>query len=291
MPRNPDLRHVYATVSEFNDTIVDDGGVLLTNAANNARKLEILDEVSRLVDARAHRGSGFGPWVGTKHYDGDGRATLWLRADLAELDTLSVASAPGATPETPLEDDDFYLAGLGSYDPPYRRIVFHGQGSPTRFGRGLRLTSVTGTWSFPYRTLLLSETVDEDVDDVETDIDVTGLSGLEAGMTLLIDDEQMYVTATTAEDGETSAFVTVERGVNGTTAATHATDAPISRFMYDPSVHGTVLRLALRRWKARDAGGDGSDGGADVGSLSLREGEDTILRRMLGATVMLVGEV
>jgi hypothetical protein len=106
-------------------------------------------------------------------------------------------------------------------------------------------------------------------------------------MTIRIDDEQMYVTATT---DATTDSITVERGVNGTTAASHDTLAPISRYVYDSSVHTLALRLAEKRWKARDAGADGNDGGADVGTLSLREGEDTIIRRMLGP-VTLVGNV
>jgi hypothetical protein len=67
--------------------------------------------------------------------------------------------------------------------------------------------------------------------------------------------------------------------------------APITRYVYDASVHTCALRLAEKRWKARDAGADGSDGGGDVGVLSPREGEDLIIRRMLGSTVMLVGNV
>lgn len=64
--RIPQLRHVYASLAEFNDTLVSGGSAVLTSAANNARKLEILDEVSRLIDFKAHRGTGFGPWVGDR---------------------------------------------------------------------------------------------------------------------------------------------------------------------------------------------------------------------------------
>jgi hypothetical protein len=288
MPRTPDLRHVYANVAEFNDTLTLDGGTSLTNAANNARKLEILDEVSRLIDARAHRGSGFGPWVGTKRYDGDSRDVLWLRADLAELDELSITSAAGATPTTPVVDTDFYLAGLGGYEAPYRKIILHGNGTPTSYGKGWRLTDVSGTWSYPYRTRVLTATTSEALDDNETVVDVSALTEFSPGTTIVIDDEQMYVTALTDDVADS---ITVERGVNGTTAAAHLTSAAISRYVYDASVHTLALRLAEKRWKARDAGADGTDSGPDIGTISLREGEDTIIRRMIGATVMLTGYV
>ena len=101
---------------------------------------------------------------------------------------------------------------------------------------------------------------------------------------------QAYDVVFRAADGFSDS-ITVERGVNGTTATTHLTSAPITRFVYDASVHTTALRLAEKRWKARDAGADGLDGGMDIGTISLREGEDTIIRRMLGAPVMLTGYV
>lgn len=292
--RNPSLRHVYASLAEFNDALIVGGSTNLTDAGNNALKLEMLDEVSRLIDARAHRGSGFGPWVGTKSYDGrvvrviDPHDTLWLRADLSALDSLSILSTVSATPITPTVETDFYLAGLGGYEAPFRKIILNGLGTPLRFGHGRRVTSVTGTWSYLYRTRVLSVTTAEVLDTSETGVDVSALTGLSPGMTLLIGSEQMYVTATTAGSPNT---ITVERGVNGTTATTHITASPITRYVYDASVHTCALRLAERRWTSRDAGADGSDGGGDVGLLSPHEGEDTIIRRMLGATIMLSGQV
>lgn len=284
----PTLRHTYASLAEFNDTLIAGGAsVLVADTANNERKLRILEEVSRLIDARARRGSGFGPWVGIHYYDGNGRTELYLGADLSSLTTLSIASSQTATPETPTVEDDFYLAGLGSYDPPYRRIILHGDGSPSRFGSGYRTTSVTGTWTYPYRTRVLTPTTAEALDETETEVDVSALTGLSPGMTILVGSEQMYVTATT---DSTTDSITVERGVNGTTAATHLTAQAITRYVYDSSVHTLALRLAEKRWKARDAGADGSDGGLDVGSVSLREGEDTIIRRMLGP-IRLMGVV
>lgn len=297
--RQPSLRHVYASLAELNDTLTTGGAAAMTNAANNARKLEMLEEVSRLIDARAHRGSGFGPWVGTEQYDGaltGHRAwgqggTLYLRADLAELDTLSIAPSQGATPVTPTVETDFYLAGLGGYDAPYRKIILHGSGSPTTFGTGFRTIAVSGTWSYPYRTRVLTATLADDLASDATTVPVSALTEFSPGMTVLVDDEQMYVTATTAAVDMDPATITVERGVNGTEAAAHDDMTPITRYVYDASVHTCALRLAEKRWKARDAGADGSDGGGDVGVLSPREGEDLIIRRMLGSTVMLVGNV
>lgn len=288
MPPIPTLRHAYANVAELNDTIIRGGSTLLTDANNNAGKLSMLEEVSRLIDARSHRGSGFGPWVGTRYYDGGGGSVLYLRGDLASLTTLTTYDVSQGTATTPTVETDFYLAGIGGYAAPYRKVILHGEGTTTRFGTGPRVTSVLGTWTYPYRTRVLTVTTAEALDTSETEVDVSGLTELSPGMTILVDTEQMYVTATT---DSTTDSITVERGVNGTTAATHLTAAPISRYDYDPSVHALALRLAEKRLKARDSGADGTDGGNDVGTVSLREGEDTIIRRMIGATVMLSGQV
>ena len=281
---DPSLRHVYASLAELNDTLTTGGASALTNAGNNARKLEMLDEVSRLIDTRCRRGSGFGPWVGTKQYDGDARAVLWLRADLASLTTLTIRPSQGADAVTATVETDFYLAGIGGYEVPYRKVVLHGQGSPVTFGTGFRTITVTGSWSYPCRTRLLTATLSEALDTSETGVDISAATEFSAGMTILVDTEQMYITsiATTT--------LTVERGVNGTTAAAHNTASAVTRYVYDPSVNTCALRLAEKRWKARDAGADGTDGGGDVGTVAPREGEDLILRRML-APVRLVGNV
>lgn len=282
---NPSLRHVYANLAEANDTLTAGGGALLANdAANNARKLEILNEVSRLIDTKAHRGTGFGPWVGTRYYDGDSRTVLWLRADLADLDELTISDVESVV------DTDFHLAGLGEYDEPFRKIILHGQGSPTRFATGKRTIAITGTWSYPYVIRPLTTTTGEAIDEDETTFDVSGLDEISPGMTIRIGDEQMYVYAVTPETESTADQVSVERGVNGTTAESHGDTAEIMRYVYASSVHTLALRLFEKRWKARDAGADGIDGGNDVGFTSLKEGEDTIIRRMLGP-VRLVGQV
>jgi hypothetical protein len=282
--RNPSLRHVYATLAELNDTLTTGGAAALTNAGNNARKLVMLDEVSRLIDAKAHRGSGFGPWVGTKRYDGNRKDTLWLRADLVSLTSLSISPTQGGVAVTPTVETDFYLAGLGGYEAPYRKLILHGEGSPATFGTGYRTIEVVGTWSYPYRTRVLAATVSEVLDTSETGVDVSASTEFSPGMVMLVDSEQMYVTTVATNT------LTVERGVNGTTAANHLTAAPVTIYVYDPSVHTLALRLAEKRWKARDAGADGTDGGGDVGVISPREGEDLIIRRMLGP-VRLVGNV
>lgn len=279
------MAHTYATLNDAKRFAADEGVAWAAGSTNDELALSILESVSRRVDAWCRRsdfGSGFGPRVGTNRYDADGGTALDLRDDL--LSTTSVtnyASTASSSSTTPAADTDYYLVNReGRYEPsPYRRAILHGEGSVTEWGDGLRVVEWAGTWGHQNVTRSLSSTTAEALDDSETTVDVSALGDLSPGMTILIGSEQMYVRAVTDDTQDT---ITVDRAVNGTTAATHLTAAAISRYVYDPAVVDVTLRIWLRRWRARDAGADGVDGGGGVGVVAPRESEDTILRRGVG---------
>ena len=89
---------------------------------------------------------------------------------------------------------------------------------------------------------------------------------LSAGHTIRIGDEQLYVTAASTDDqGVTT--LTVQRGVNGTTAAAHAVGSGISMYRYPEGVAEACLLQAAVWWRERLGGpfalpeGDGGDVG------------------------------
>ena len=67
------------------------------------------------------------------------------------------------------------------------------------------------------------------------------------GQTVLIESEQLYVTAISTND------LTVVRGINGTTASTHADGTDISIYRYPETVAEACLIQASRLWKRKDA--------------------------------------
>lgn len=280
------MPHTYATVAEADDYALSNGAAILASqvAAVVARKLAALESISRLIDEKMERsgfGSGFGPRIGTNRYDGNGGCHLRLRDDLLTVTSITLHSSTASTDtQAPVADTDYYLQDEeGAYSTaPYRKIVLHGQGTVTRFGYGHRVTDVAGVWGNQSVTVPCTPTVAEALDASETDIDVSALTGLSPGATLLLDTEQVYVRIAT--DAATD-FLTVVRGANGTTAATHNTAIAIARYTYPAAVTDVCLRLYLRRWKARDAGADGTDGGGDMPLVTRQEGEETIIRRTL----------
>lgn len=288
--------HTYASLHDAKRYATDEGIAWGEGSSNDALALACLESVSRRVEDACRRsefGSGFGPRVGTNRYDATGGRTLDLLDDLIATTSITFRASTGSsTTSTPAVETDLYLVNQkGHYEPgPFRRAVLHGAGSVTSLPSGLRVVEWTGTWGHQDVTRDTGVTTSEALDASETSIEVSGL-GLSAtnllpaispGMTIRIDAEQMYVRAVAEGEDEALDTITVERGANGTTAASHLTSAPILRYVYDPRVVDATQRVWGKRWAARMSGGDGSDGGGDVGVLTPREGEETILRRTLG---------
>ena len=277
------MAHTYASVAEADDYMLSNGASVLSTqpAATVARKLAALESISRLIDEKMERsefGSGFGPRIGTNRYDGQGGSVLRLRDDLLSVTSITIRESTAAVAtKTPVADTDYYLIDEdGGYSQaPYRKILLHGQGAITAYGTGYRVTDVAGTWGNSNQTRTLVPTVTEALDLTETGIDVSATTDLSPGLTLLLDSEHVYVRSIA------SLTLTVDRAANGSTAATHLTGIAIARYLYPAAVTDLALRLYLRRWKSRDAGADGSDGGGDMPLVTPREGEDTIIRRTL----------
>ena len=276
------MPHTYATVAEANNAIISNGGSVLATevAAKIADKLTVLEAVSRLIDDRAERsdfGSGFGPRVGTNRYDGCAGSRLRLHDDLLSITSATIRLTTAAVATTTLvTDTDYYLldANDGYGAAPYRTLFLHRIGV-SAFGSGFRVTDITGTWGYANTTEALTTLGAAITTTTATTCTVASATNIVAGTMLLIDTEQVYVTSVS---GTT---VTISRGANGTTAATHLNAAAVSRYRYPSQVVDVTTRLFLRRWKARDAGADGSDGGGDIPGVTRQESEDTIIRRGL----------
>lgn len=274
------MSHTYASLPALKDYIRD-GGSSGTATTNDARLLAILESSSRAVDrytARSRFGSGFGPRTGTNRYDLASAAnSVELDDDLLSITTATLLDGTaGASLGTPVADTDYYLRGLGgSYDSPYREFLLHGEGTITELGVGYRVGSIEGSWG--YQDVRVSAGTAGTASASATSLTITGGS-IYAGQTFLWESEQVYVTAST---GGTA--ITVKRGQNGTTAAIHPT-AAVSVYQYPAEVEDATLQVALRRWKARDAGADASFAGGGLPSQTptYSASESSILMRSVG---------
>lgn len=269
------MAHTYASVAQFNDWLRDAGSSAFAteSASIVARKLSVLEAVSRTIDIYCNRslyGSGFGPRTGTNRYDGPGCSTLYLADDLLSLTSVSERTAIGGDPTTLTEETDFILAPYDS--SPKRVLIGEGSAGTRTFVTGYRRYEVVGSWGYADTRTTATATASAIADTTTTSVTVSDADEFSPGQTLLIDDEQLYVRsiATTT--------LTVDRGANGTTAATHAGASAIDIYTYLPRVVACQQDLALLRWKRRDAGSDGTDGGGVMPQVRPAREEMSLLR-------------
>ena len=95
-----------------------------------------------------------------------------------------------------------------------------------------------------------------------------------AGDTIIIDTEQMYVST------KSGVNLTVIRGVNGTTAATHSDAAVVSTWIYADDVIQATLDIARTYWRSRDAGLTSIIGTGEMGMSNPAREENAILKRL-----------
>jgi hypothetical protein len=246
------MGHTYSNLAGFKRYLADNATDIGTTA--DADMVATLESVSRSIDefcrrtGPAHPMSGFGPRLGTNRYDGNGRTCLELDDDLlATTGSIVVRFVTAATTGvSPVVETDFY------YEPydrtPYRAVELHGYGSLTFFPGGKRTIDWPGKWGYQDVRVTSSATVAEVLDTTETGVDVSDGTVFSPGHTFLVDAEQMYVRSIATNT------LTVVRGVNGTTAATHASGASIDVYQYPADIVDACNVVAQRRRKQRDAG-------------------------------------
>jgi hypothetical protein len=273
--------HTYASVTDLKRQIVEGGTDYGTT--NDPELLAVLEGASRRIDAWCNRkASGFGPRIGTNVYDGNGTNYLDLRDDLLTFTSGTVAGQTGGTGVAIAESTDFYLEPYNSAQK--RALRCHGLTSVS-VGAGYRIWSIIGKWGYADERVVAASLAAEAMDTSETGFDVDAGTDFGIGDTFLVDSEQMYVT------GIATNTLTVVRGANGTTAATHLNDAAISVYQYPRDVVTATLTLAMRRWRSRQAGLTGEIGGEGSGlaAIGQRDTENSILRTLNHLRVYGVG--
>lgn len=223
----------------------------ISGVPDEAALLRVLEAASRHWDDEC--GRHFLAATRTLYFDGPAehvdRWQLWLPVDLLSVTTLKLDADGDRTYEITLSASDYELISLrADGQPPYNRIDLTPSGARSTWLAGRRSVEVTGVFGYSQETEACG-TLAEALDASETGIDMAGGHGLTGGETILVDSEQMYVAEIPASN-----TLTVIRGVNGTTAATHLTSATVTRRRYPRPIEQATALRAARLWRAGQTG-------------------------------------
>lgn len=206
---------------------------------------------------------------------------LLLGVDLLSVTTIKTDEDGDRTYETTWASTDYDLepanAAQASPPRPYWRITLAPEGrySFPVIPRGIQ---IVGSWG-AYQVLEspsssgTAVTVAEVLDASETGVDVSAGSALKVGQNILVDSEQMEITAISSNT------LTVVRGINGTTAATHASGSGVQVYSY-PIIGEAALHQAGFTYRAKDAP-MGTQGSPEFGAVMRAVGLHPLVLRLL----------
>jgi hypothetical protein len=256
--------------------VLKSGGVLnISGATFDARLLAILEDVSRWIDNYCNR--HFYVLEATRRFDGSGSRALAV-PDLISVTTLKTDEDQDRIFEVTWGSGDYLLYPLNAepqqpWGRPYTRVLVDTEaGTRAVFPSGKSAVEITGMWGFRQVVEDSGADINEGgaLGSADTMLTVTDGSKFAVGQTLLIESEQVYLTGIATND------LTVERGINGTAAASHSDGSDIFIYRYPGSVMEACLFQASRLWRQR-----GGDSTSAVGGRAVDGELDPEVRRLL----------
>lgn len=220
-----------------------------SSATDKSVALFVIEAVSRAYD----RGLDwqFFDSTETAYFDGNGYGTMHLRsaavvrggrhAGLISLTSLKVdEDQDGVYERTLTVNQDFMLSNRDG-DGPYRSVRVLARSSQiTCWDLAPSSVEIAGEFGWNAETEAAGTLAAAITDVAATSITMTAGHTVQAGNTLLIDTEKIFVSAVAGNS------LTVVRGVNGSTAATHLINAAVSRRRYPRPIELGVLTESAR---------------------------------------------
>jgi hypothetical protein len=238
----------------------------------------LVEEVSRGIDAHCHR--EFIARAGTRYFDGSGAPDLWLPEDLASLTSIAVDLNGDGTFETTVGLSYANAWPYNRIHEPIRRLDLTGySGAPiSAWPAAPRSVALTGTWGYSAEQEIVSTLATAITDAAATTLQVgDGHNGrFNPGDTIIIGSEHLSVVSVGGDD-----VLTVERGVNGFTAATHLSGATIYRRRYPRPIERACLMQASRLYKRRESAFASVLNSTDLGTVAIFRGLDPDIQAFL----------
>lgn len=235
----------YATLQEFKNYFTSRGGQQIPADSTDDTVLEqLLLSASRYLDDKT--GRYFYPLIETRLLNTPDDECLHLDGDLLEILTLTNGNSDV------ISSGSYSL--LNHNSTPYWAVKLKASSGlawfPDTYGDTEGAISLAGVWGYHERysaAWLATGTTAEALDASETGVDVTDGTAFSVGQIARIDNELMYVS------GIATNTLTVTRGANGSTAATHLTSATVKTWQVMELAKQAVLEIANQA-KARRFG-------------------------------------
>lgn len=278
--------NVYATLDQIKATLD------ITGTTYDAVLTDHLRRASRLVERSA--GYEFYPALATRYEDGGGTDELWLSQPWLELTTVYLSSDMAAT-YTALTAADWWASNGKIWDTtPYIYLAMNPNGSYGEWYAGQRTVKILGITGWHRNYANAWENTGDTVQDasgitaVATSVTVGDADGVDAlGMTPrfsignLLKIEAEYLAVTGVNSGTN--VLTVVRGANGTTAATHANATAIYSYRPDEApAHATLIQAARLFKRGQQAFADAGTS-FELGQLAFARGLDPEAEAILWA--------
>lgn len=278
------LVNVYVGLSEIK------AAADVSGTTYDAVLLRMASHASRLIDAAA--GRQFWPELATRYYDGSGEPELWLPETWLAITTLALSDDSGDSySETPVEDTDFWCSDGAQYGrSPTQLLVMAPNGSYSIFYGGRRAVKLTGVvgWHRQYAAAWedSQDTTQAVLSAAATSVTVGNADGasqlgltprFEVGQTLRIDSEYLAVTAVNTATN----VLTVVRGCNGTTAASHSSGTRVDVWRADELVRQCTLIQATRWLKRAQSAFQDVAAAMETGTLTFARKLDPEVEFML----------
>jgi hypothetical protein len=289
--------HNYANVYDFRSYL---GGTdhVTDWDTDEAPILRVLEAAAQRIDQYA--GRSFGARTATRSYDlGSGALRddslagvsssisypdYWSSklsgAGIVPLDDwLISATTVTAYHDTGRSANTVLTSGIGNdyllepYNSTPKTILKLEEDTTDSLYGGQQTLTILGTWGWQDDKASIS-TIDAIGSTSTTSVSVASGSTTYVGDTLVVDSEQLYVTAVSGNN------LTVIRGVNGTTAATHSGGVAYYRWKYPSDVAQASLDVARTYWRSRDVGIAATLGAGEMQLTNPQFEERQILKRL-----------
>lgn len=245
----------YASLDDYKDRLA-----IVTSPTDAIIRMG-LEDAARQIDEWCWR--TFRTYLATRYYTASRGGYLDVD-DLLAITTLKHDDDSDRVYETTWAATDYDLLPFNAAidEQPYTRLAIAPNGVYS-FYTGQKGIEIAGRWGYWQNLLAIGTLGAAMTDTTGTSVTMASGHGLKALQTILIDTEQLYITAVATNT------LTVERGVNGTTAATHLNAAAVSKYRYHTSVVEAAI-LQAARGLGRAASPFGVVGTSEFGTTFVR---------------------